>query len=460
MENSTGWMDNEPPGKTRNPDLIPQEIIRKKRDGLALSEEEIRSFISEIGSGSVSDEQIAALTMAIWFQGMDTTEKGWLTLAIRDSGHTLKWPDLDGRVVDKHSTGGVGDMVSFAVGPIVAACGAYVPMVSGRGLGHSGGTLDKLESFPGIHVEPDIATFQRWVRERGLAIVGQTAELAPADRRIYAVRDATATVSSVPLIISSILGKKLCEGLNGLVMDVKVGNGAFMRDAESGLKLAEEICEVAHSAGLPCTAILSDMNQPLSRSAGNALEIHEVIDYLAGTSRLPRFHEVVMTVSAGMLVLAGLAGEADEAREIALRALESGQAGEKFAALIAGQGGPRLPLEYLAEALPEAEVSKAVYPASRGYVTSVETRALGMAVVVLGGGRQHAADPVDHSVGLAGLAGIGEEVGPDRPLAVIHAAKESDLRQASMRVEAAYTVAEQPPEDSRRVILGRHTRAD
>ena len=452
---STEYLANCSPGS----DLIPQEIIRKKRDGLELSAMEIRGFVGEITSGSVTDEQIAALAMAVWFNGMSTVEQSWLTLAIRDSGHTLAWHDLNGPVLDKHSTGGVGDMVSFAVAPIVAACGGFVPMISGRALGHSGGTLDKLESFPGIDVQPEIATLQRWVRERGLAIVGQTAELAPADRRIYAVRDATSTVESVPLIISSILGKKLCEGLDALVMDVKVGNGAFMRNAELGLTLAEEICEVAESAGLPCTALLTDMNQPLSRSAGNALEMREVIDYLAGTYRHPRFHEVVLAVASDMLVLGGLEADAKKAESRVGQALDSGAAAEKFEAMVAGQGGPRDSLENLARLLPDAAISRAISPAEGGFVHGIDTRALGLAVVVLGGGRQHSADSIDHSVGLSDLAAVGEEVGPDRPVAVIHARSEAEFDEACERVRNAYLIGENSLATEHPVVLGRHTRA-
>lgn len=437
--------------------MIPSEIIRRKRDGEVLDHEEIHAFVLGIASGAVSNEQIAALAMAIWFQGLNTDEQGHLTLAIRDSGTTLKWPDLPGPVLDKHSTGGVGDMVSFAVGPIVAACGGFVPMISGRSLGHTGGTLDKLESFPGINVMPDIDTFQRWVRDRGVAIVGQTEDLAPADRRIYAVRDATSTVASIPLIVASILGKKLCEGLDGLVMDVKVGSGAFMGELEAGRKLAAEICDVAGAAGLACTAVLTDMDQPLSRSAGNALEVREVIDYLAGKRRHPRFHEVACTVASEMLTLGRLADHADEALGIVRNALDSGTAAEKFEAMVAGQGGPRGPLEGLARSLPVAPVSRAVYPDARGFVNRVDKKVLGMTVVMLGGGRRQASDTVDSSVGLQDLAAVGEEVGPDQPLAVIHAASDSDWDSASAMVAAAYRIGDEPPDHHVPVILGRYT---
>lgn len=437
--------------------LIPAEIICKKRDGEELDGEELRAFVFGVSSGTVSNEQIAALVMAIWFQGLSTAEQGHLTLAIRDSGTTLAWPDLPGPVLDKHSTGGVGDMVSFAAGPMVAACGGFVPMISGRSLGHTGGTLDKLESIPGVEVMPDIDTFQRWVRKTGVAIVGQTEELAPADKRIYAVRDATGTVASIPLIVASILGKKLCEGLDGLVMDVKVGSGAFMGELEAGRTLAAEICEVAGTANLPCTAVLTDMDQPLSRSAGNALEVREVIDYLAGERRHPRFHEVACTIAAEMLVLGHLATDHDEAATRVAAVLDNGAAAEKFAALVAGQGGPTGSLQSLARSLPIAPLSKAVYPAGRGFVRRVDKRVLGMTVVMLGGGRRQASDRVDPSVGLQDLAAVGEEVGTDHPLAVIHAASDADWESASAMVAAAYKLVEEPPGQAMPVILGRYS---
>ncbi len=435
--------------------MIPQEIICRKRDGEALNARDIRAFVNGIAAESVSDEQIAALTMAVWFRGLSVEEQGHLTLAIRDSGATLQWQDLSGPVVDKHSTGGVGDMVSFAAGPIVAACGGFVPMISGRGLGHTGGTLDKLESFPGINVTPDIPTLKQWVRQRGLAIVGQTAELAPADRRIYAIRDATATVDSRPLIVSSILGKKLCEGLDALVMDVKVGNGATLTQPDASFQLAEEICKVAESAGLTCSAILTDMNQPLSRSAGNALEIREILGYLSGDRREPRFHRVTVAISAEMLRLGGLARDTEEGTLMVERVLATGAPAEVFASMIAGQGGPRVPFEQLASQLPSASITRPVFAAESGTVTAIDTRSVGLAVVALGGGRRKAGEQIDHSVGLTEIAGIGEEVDSARPLAVVHAEDESAWQDASERICDAYMIGEGSPNDAGPVILGR-----
>jgi thymidine phosphorylase len=418
-------------GKFDNKHLIPEEIIGRKRDGEILSEDEIRTFTLGAAHGEVTHEQIAALCMAIWFQGLNTDEQAHLTLAIRDSGTVLEWPDLPGPVLDKHSTGGVGDMISFAVGPIVAACGGYVPMISGRGLGHTGGTLDKLESFPGINVLPDTDTFTRWVRERGLAIVGQTKDLAPADRHFYAVRDSTATVASEPLIVASILGKKLCEGLDGLVMDIKVGNGAFMPEIEAGRRLARELCDVASAAALPCTAILTDMHIPLSWSAGNGLELLEVMEYLGGEKRNPRFDEVARAVAAEMLRIGRLADDEQAAQKMVDRALNDGSAAETFARMVSGQGGPSVAFERLAGTLRPASITRAVHPAESGTVTAVSLRQLGLAVVSLGGGRRRMSDDIDHSVGLAKLAGFGDEVGPDRPLAIVHAADYSTCAHAA-----------------------------
>lgn len=435
--------------------MIPAELIRIKRDGLALNQEQVQSFIAGVRDGSISSEQISAMAMAIWFRGLSTAEQRDLTFAIRDSGISLKWDDLPGPVVDKHSTGGVGDMVSFMAGPIVAACGGYVPMISGRGLGHTGGTLDKLESFPGVMVSPDIATFQNWVRQRGVAIIGQTPELAPADRRMYAIRDATATVDSVPLIVSSILGKKLCEGLDALVLDVKVGSGAFMPNLEDAQTLAKEICSVSRSAQVPCTALLTDMDQPMAWSAGNALEMHEVIDYFSGERRHPRLHEKVTQISAEMLRLAGLADSTSSALANVQASLDSGSAAEVFENMIAGQGGPHESLLGLARHLPGAAIIKPVFPPAAGHVRSVDVKKLGLAVVSLGGGRRQATDHVDHSVGLGEIAVKGQPVGPEESLAMVHAADENAWLQAESMILDAYEVSDEQPQSQESAILGR-----
>jgi thymidine phosphorylase len=291
--------------------FLPQEVIRRKRDGQALAPEEIERLVAGLVSGTVSDAQAAAFAMTVVWRGLDEAECVALTRAMTRSGEILRW-DLPGPVLDKHSTGGVGDAVSLALAPAIAACGGFVPMISGRGLGHTGGTLDKLDAIPGYRSQPDIATFRRVVGEVGCAIIGQTADLAPADRRLYAIRDTTGTVESIDLITASILSKKLAAGLDGLVMDVKVGSGAFMTTVDDAGALARRIVTVATGAGLPTTALLTDMDEPLASAAGNALEIAYVVEYLTGRRREPRFHAVTVALGAEMLVLGGLAKDRDD----------------------------------------------------------------------------------------------------------------------------------------------------
>lgn len=436
--------------------LIPSEIIRHKRNGEELSQAQISAFVTGITTDEVSDAQIAAFAMATFFQGMTTTELRALTLAVRDSGDVLKWPALPGPVVDKHSTGGVGDLVSLVLAPMVAACGGFVPMISGRSLGHTGGTLDKLESIPGMFLSPDIETFQQWVRKRGLAVIGQTASLASADRRMYAVRDSTATVPSVPLIVASILGKKLAEGLDSLVLDVKVGNGAFMRHLAEGQDLARQLLQVARSVGLNCSVVLTDMNQPLARSAGNALEMREAIAHLAGEGRESRLHEVILAVGSEMLYISDLADSPDNARRMLTEALDSGRAAEKFESMVAGQGGPSVPLEKLSRETPNAPIIRALYPSRKGYVSGIDTTAIGLSVTMLGGGRRRPSDKIDPAVGLDHIASIGEPVGPDEPLAVIHAARESAWEEASEAVLAAFSISEERCDPANPAIRGHY----
>lgn len=287
--------------------FLPQEAIRDKRDGKALPPETIERFVAGITDGSIGEGQVAAFAMAICLRGMSPAETVALTLAMRDSGRVLRWDDLPGPVVDKHSTGGIGDKVSLVLAPVLAACGAFVPMLSGRGLGHTGGTLDKLESIPGYDTRPDLAGLARTLREAGCAIVGQTDDLAPADRRLYAIRDVTATVESIPLITASILSKKLAAGLQCLVMDVKAGSGAFMAALDDARELARSLVEVARGAGLPCTALVTDMNQCLGRHAGNALEVVESLGLLRGEPGDPRLRAVTLALCGEALTLAGLA---------------------------------------------------------------------------------------------------------------------------------------------------------
>ena len=425
--------------------MLAQEIIRAKRDGGALSREQIEFFVAGLTEATISDGQVAAFAMAVFFCGMDMRERVDLTRAMTHSGATLDWSDLAGPAVDKHSTGGVGDNVSLMLAPMLAACGAYVPMISGRGLGHSGGTLDKLEAIPGYDVKPDLALFRRTVRGVGCAIIGQTAALAPADKRLYAIRDVTATVESIPLITASILSKKLAAGLSALVMDVKTGSGAFMTTLEDTRALAQSLASVATGAGLPTVALITDMNEPLASAAGNALEVINAVDYLTGARRDARLHEVTLALAAEPLVARGLAPDLDAARAALQRALDSGAAAERFARMVAALGGPSNILETARARLPQAPTILDAPAPRAGFVTRIDTRALGMAVVELGGGRRDAADSIDPAVGLDNLAGIGAEVGPGRPLARIHARDAETAAAAARRLAAAYEIADIAP---------------
>jgi thymidine phosphorylase len=436
--------------------MLPQEIIRRKRDGEVLSEDEIAFLVHGISSGALTEGQVAAFAMAVYFQGMSMAERVTLTRCMTRSGTVLDWSDLDlpGPVLDKHSTGGVGDKVSLMLAPLVAACGGCVPMISGRGLGHTGGTLDKLESIPGYGSAPDIATFQQVVASVGCAIIGPTADLAPADARLYAVRDVTATVESIALITASILSKKLAAGLQGLVMDVKTGSGAFLTDIDAATQLADSIVSVARGAGLPATAVLSDMNQVLGLSAGNALEVGETIAYLKGDIREPRLHALVMALATEMLMLGGLVDAPAQAPPRLEQALAEGRAAERFARMVAALGGPADLIDRPGRYLEAAPVIRPVVPAVAGWLGRMDVRRIGLAVVALGGGRRAAGDTVDHRVGFSDWVGPGDAVGPDRPLAMVHAASASDAEIAIGEVLAATTICAERTQPGD-VVLGR-----
>lgn len=421
--------------------LLPQEIIRRKRDGGVLDAQDIEGFIQGLTAGRVSEGQAAAFAMAVFFRGLSVPERVALTRAMTHSGEVLTW-DLPGPVLDKHSTGGVGDTVSLALGPAVAACGGYVPMISGRGLGHTGGTLDKFDSIPGYATQPDIDTFRRVTREVGCAIIGQTADLAPADKRLYAIRDVTATVESIDLITASILSKKLSAGLQGLVMDVKFGSGAFMSNADDARALAESLVLVANGAGLPTSAILTDMNEPLASAAGNAVEVTYAIDYLTGRRREKRFHDVTVELSAEMLVLGKIVPNIAEGRRRIEEAIASGKAAEVFQRMVVALGGPADLLDRPARHLQAAPVIRPVHAERSGIVQSVATRDVGVAVVALGGGRTRPQDLIDHAVGLTDLAEVGAPVDESRPLAIIHARSEDAAERAARAVRAAYAIGE------------------
>lgn len=437
--------------------MLPQEIIRKKRNGGELSGEEIAFVARGIADLSLSEGQVAAFAMAVFFQGMTTAERVAMTLGLVRSGVVLDWNDLDlpGPIVDKHSSGGVGDKVSLMLAPIVAACGGFVPMISGRGLGHTGGTLDKLAAISGYETQPDVVTFRRVVREVGCAIIGQTDDLAPADRRLYAVRDVTACVESIPLIVSSILSKKVAAGLDGLVMDVKCGSGAFCDTEAMARDLAESLVAVANEAGLSTTALITDMDRVLGRDVGNALEVAETVAYLRGDGvRDPRLHEVVMALAGEMLALGDLAPSVAAGRARAEAALDDGRAAERFARMVSALGGPDDFLEHSGRYLARAPVIKTCTAERPGHVIAMNAREVGIAVVALGGGRSHADDAIDPSVGLTEFIDVGTQVRTGSPLCIVHAASEADADSAIALVRKAIRIGSPAP-PPRPVVIDR-----
>jgi thymidine phosphorylase len=402
--------------------LPASQIIRAKRDGGALSPVQIGAFVQGLVNGGWDDSQVGAMAMAILLQGMSRDETVALTRAMTHSGEVLDWTaaGFHGPTLDKHSTGGVGDKVSLMLAPLVAACGAVVPMISGRGLGHTGGTLDKLEALPGYGITPERGLLLSTLRSTGCAIVGASAALAPADRRLYAIRDVTATVESVPLITASILSKKLAAGLQGLVLDVKCGSGAFTPGLSQAQALAQGLVDVARGAGLPARALITDMDQVLGRSAGNALEVQEALDYLTGADREPRLHAVTLALAGEMLHLGGLAPDARAGRQQAQAALDRGAAAERFAQMVAALGGPRDVLHR--SLLPLAPVRLPVPALRAGVLAQVDARALGLAVVALGGGRSRPGEAIDPRVGFNGLRALGTAVQAGEVLGWVHAA--------------------------------------
>lgn len=428
--------------------FLPQEVILKKRNGEALSRQEIAQFIGGFAAGTVSNAQAAAFAMAVYFQNMSMDERVALTLAMRDSGTVLDWSGLDGPVADKHSTGGVGDNVSLMLAPILAAIGIYVPMISGRGLGHTGGTLDKFDAIPGYQTSPDLALFRKAVREAGCAIIGQTADLAPADKTLYAIRDVTGTVESIPLITASILSKKLAAGLGALVLDVKTGSGAFMPTPEKSRELAESLVAVANGAGLRTSALVTDMNEPLASAAGNGLEIRNAVHFLTGRHQDARLREVTLALCAEIALMAGKADNAEAAHLLVAEALDSGRASEHFARMVAALGGPTDFIANMDGYLAPAPIISDVYGAGEGAIVAIDTRGVGMAVVALGGGRAMPTDSIDHRVGFDRLLGLGAKADAQTPIARIHAADEASTAEAETRLRSAYRLGEAPPAHS------------
>ena len=426
--------------------MLPQEIIRLKRDHQALSEEEISFFINGVTDGSIADSQTAALTMAVFLNGMTNDETASLALAMRDSGDVLSWQELDRPVVDKHSTGGVGDKVSLMLAPMLAACGAYVPMISGRGLGHTGGTLDKFDSIPGYNTTPSNELFKKTVKEVGCAIIGQTGNLAPADKKIYALRDVCGTVESIPLITASILSKKLAAGLDCLVMDLKCGNGAFMPDLNSARELAHSITRVANLAHTKTTAILTDMNQVLGYNVGNALEMREAVEYLQGQRRNERLHRVTIELCAELLCTAKLCQNHDEAVKKLQHSLDSGQALEIFARMVSALGGPKDFVEKYDKYLPQAQLIKPVFALKSGYVSAVKTREIGLSLIGLKGGRTHPEQKLDFATGFSDFCTLGDFVDDQTPLAFVHAQNEDDFALVANQIRQAITISDQKPD--------------
>lgn len=431
--------------------MLPQEIIKKKRDGHALSTAELNEFVLGITDESVTEAQIAAFTMAVYFQDMTFDECRDFTFAMQHSGDTLDWSDCDlrGPVLDKHSTGGVGDKVSLMLAPILAACGAHVPMISGRGLGHTGGTLDKLEAIPGYNTHIDVAEFKRITRQVGCSIIGQTAELAPADKRIYATRDITATVDCIPLITASILSKKLAAGLDALIMDVKCGNGAFANNPDMARALAKNIVNVSP---IPTRALITDMNQVLGHSAGNAVEIRETIDYLTGDYVDARLHELVKRLAAELLIMGNIETKLDNALNEVQSVLDNGEAAEKFSFMTSVHGGPADLIDKPDSYLKSANIIEPLFAPNPGYLTASNCRDIGLTVVELGGGRRRSTDPINYSVGLTQLAPLGTKLDSQTPLCHIHAETQADFEQAKAQLLKAVMVGDEKVDTGQSII--------
>ncbi|MEE9454181.1 MAG: thymidine phosphorylase [Paracoccaceae bacterium] len=421
--------------------MLAQEIIRIKRDGGVLDAEQLQFLMRGLVDGKVSDTQAAAFAMVVYFNGMEIDERVALTKAMRDSGDVLHW-DLDGPVVDKHSTGGVGDNVSLMLAPALAACGAYVPMISGRGLGHTGGTLDKFDSIPGYNTRPDVDLLRKVTREVGCAIIGQTGDIAPADKIMYGIRDVTATIESVDLITASILSKKLAAGLDALVLDVKCGNGAFMATPDAARGLAESLVHVANGAGCKTAAIMTDMNEPLANAAGNAVEVRNAVNFLTGVHIDNRLWDVTLELGASLLMQAGLVPNLGQGREKIGAAFSSGRAVERFGMMVAGLGGPADFVENMLKYLPTSPVIREIYAQNPGFVQKIDTRAIGMAVIELGGGRRVASDKIDHSVGFSELTSIGDSVDKDTPIGIVHALNEAGADAAGLALQRAMEIGD------------------
>lgn len=423
--------------------MLTQEIIRKKRDGFPLNKEEIEHIINGMMDESVSPSQVAAFAMSVFFNGMSLSETRILTECLLNSGTQLDWSDagLNGPIVDKHSTGGLGDKVSLIIAPLLAACGCYVPMVSGRSLGHTGGTLDKMDSIEGYNTQPNIEQFRAVVKAVGCAIVGQTSDLAPADKSLYAIRDVTATVESIPLITASILSKKIAAGLDSLIIDVKVGSGSFNDTLEVAETLGNHLVQVGNAYGVKTCACLTDMSQVLGETMGNALEVVESIEFLSGKYRNARLYEVTMSLAAELLLNYDQYDSLEDAKATLTQALDSGAALQKFNDMVSALGGPEAISEHYQTSLPQANVIVPYYAKvnESAYLTAIDGRALGNAIISLGGGRRKSTDAIDYSVGFSEIKAIGDIVGPDQPVLQIHAQSEQDATMISAELDQIFS---------------------
>jgi pyrimidine-nucleoside phosphorylase len=425
--------------------FFPQDIIIKKRDGGALSREEIEFFARGVVSGDFADYQATALLMAVFWRGLTPQETAWLTDAMMRSGEVIDLSDIAGAKVDKHSTGGVGDKVSLILAPLAAACGLKVPMMSGRGLGHTGGTLDKLEAIPGFRVQLSVPEFRAILQQVGLAMIGQTPQVVPADRKLYALRDVTGTVECIPLICASIMSKKLAEGIDALVLDVKFGKGAFMKSKADALALARAMVATGRAAGKPVRALLTAMDQPLGLAAGHTTEVIESIECLKNRGPADLM-EVTLALTAHMLILGGVAADEADARRTMAAALASGAALEKFRAMCAAQGGdPRVVDDYTLLPAAKQRVDILAPAGAAGYVAGVDALKVGHAIMALGGGRAAVTDRVDPAVGVSDLVKIGAPVVPGARLCTLHVNDAARLPRARALVESSVTYAPTAP---------------
>ena len=432
--------------------MLFKELILKKRLGKELTKNEINWFISNLTSNHLSEGQIASLAMAICLKGMTFEERVQLTLAMKNSGKTLSW-DLPGPIIDKHSTGGVGDTVSLILAPVLAACGAYVPMISGRGLGHTGGTLDKFDSIPGYNTSPNEEVLRRVVSKVGCAIIGQTNELAPADKRLYAIRDVTGTVESIDLITASILSKKLAAGLEGLVIDVKCGNGAFMQDFNEASTLAKSLVNVSNESGCKTTALVTDMNQPLSQSIGNSLEVLAAIDILKGSSKDYRLLEVTNSLGVSILCSSNICKNKKEAQLLISSVLSSGKAAEKFSQMISELGGANDFFEKPKNYLTPSNIQKNICCKQSGYVKKINTKNLGNILILLGGGRQKVEDDIDFSVGMKLLIELGTYVEKNQPICTLYARDEESFNIAEKEIIESFEIGESEENFNKKMII-------